>query len=69
MDFSPLRPDEWIKTDAELWSHFIQIRLAFEDGRDEVKEEKRENKQKEQRKAEAERKAKEFHKKHQEAAF
>lgn len=69
MDFSPLRPDVWVNTDSERWNYYIQIRLAFEDGRDEVKAGKKEAAEKKRKKAEVDRKAAEYYKKHQGATF
>jgi hypothetical protein len=37
MDFSPMHPDVWAKTDARRWQFYLQHRIAYEDGRDEVK--------------------------------
>lgn len=64
MDFSPLRPDDWAKTDAERWNFYIQYRIAFEDGRDDVREKKKEAKEAKRRREEIDRKTKEMHAKH-----
>jgi len=34
MDFSPMHPDVWADTDAERWHYYLQLRVAYEDGRD-----------------------------------
>jgi hypothetical protein len=64
MDFAPMHPDVWATTDAERWNYYIQLRQAFEDGRDEVRDEFRSEIQKDREKAERDKKVKEFHKAH-----
>lgn len=38
MDFSPQRPDDWARTDAQRWHFYLQHRIEYEKGREEVKE-------------------------------
>lgn len=40
MDFSPMHPDVWAKTDARRWNYYIALRMAYEDGREEVRRRK-----------------------------
>jgi hypothetical protein len=37
MDFSPMHPDVWASTNAQRWNYYIQLRLAYEEGRDHIK--------------------------------
>lgn len=37
MDFGTMHPDAWAKTDATRWNEYVQYRIAYEDGREEVK--------------------------------
>jgi hypothetical protein len=37
MDFKPMHPDVWARTNARRWNHYIQLRLAYEDGREHIR--------------------------------
>lgn len=37
MDFSPMHPDDWARTDAGRWHFYLQHRIEYEKGRDDVK--------------------------------
>jgi len=38
-DLSPLRPDEWLNANAEIWNEAQQLRYAYESGVAEVRKE------------------------------
>jgi hypothetical protein len=37
MDFKPMHPDVWARTNAQRWNYYIQLRLAYEEGREYVR--------------------------------
>ena len=37
MDFSAMHPDVWASTRADRWHYYSQLRIAYEEGREEVK--------------------------------
>lgn len=73
MDFSPIRPDDWMTTYADTWSYYIQFRNAFDEGCDEVRadfaKDREEQRAKKERQREIDRKSEEFWKAHGAATF
>lgn len=38
-DLSPMRPDEWARSDANRWNRNMKIRMAYEEGAREASDE------------------------------